>query len=320
MTESICKEWYLNNLGTGNDKMAAVMMTVSLVLDALGIARYSSKKSKRTYDDHCKIGLLVLKAATERSYRDFCELLWSMPGVMAAGGITKVPDPSTLRKFLSRLTIGLLDRVIGETARMLCGPSVIAAFDSTGYSMSCASRHYVTRMKQMGAVKNEVKDYAKVTLLGDVSSKAIISCGVFTSGTADVKAAVPVIENAAKTEVTIAEALGDKGHDSEPFHRDVRRILGDGVDVWIPVREYEPKSQKSEHLNYPKGWYRRKCHAEIRESMYSYRSQIETINSMIKRKMGDVVYGKSMESIRREVMFIVISHNVRLLLGSGWVI
>jgi len=320
MTECICKEWYLNGLGTGRDEMAAVMLIVSLVLDEIGFPKYSSVKSKRTFSDHCKMGMLVLKEHLQRSYRDLCHILGSMPGVMAAGETDRIPDQSTLRKFSARLPPDLLDRVIGETARLLCGPGVTGAFDATGYSMSNASRHYVKRVKQTGSEVTAVKNYAKSTFFGDTKSMAIIACEVSGSNVADVNLAIPVMKKAKATGVNITAALGDKGYDSERIHEEGREVLGPDVAIWIPVRIAEPRSQKSANKWAPGGRWRKVMYRTIDESPYRYRAMIETINSMVKRKMGDTVYGKKTETVEREIKFTVIAHNVRLLLESGWVI
>jgi hypothetical protein len=310
----------LKDLGTGKDEMASVMVITSLILSEIGSPEYSSTKSKRTFSDHCKIGLLILKEWMDVSYRDLCRRLWSMPGVMTAGKMKSVPEPSTLRKFAKRVPSDLLDKVIAETARMLCGPDVIAPMDATGMSMSNASRHYVKRLKMIGTVVTTVKNYAKVTLLGDIGSKAVISCDVVISNTADVKRAIPVLKKAKDTEVAIKNILADKGYDSEQLHREGRAIFGNDIDIWIPVRMQEPKSKRSADKWQPGGTHRKIMYRSIDESPYSYRAIIETINSMIKRKMGDMIYGKTVFTVKKEVQFTVISHNMRLLLESGWVI
>ena len=166
MAELVCGEWYLNNLEVGRDVLAAVMVMTSRILDRLGYPAYSSSRSKRTISDHCKAGLLVIKEWLDVSYRDLCGILPSMPGVMAAGGIRRPPEHSTLCKFAARFPAHILEAVLGETARMLCGPGTVVPVDATGYTESSASRHFVKRMKQMGAVVMTVKDYAKVNLAG----------------------------------------------------------------------------------------------------------------------------------------------------------
>lgn len=46
------------------------------------------------------------------------------------------------------------------------------------------------------------------------------------------------------------------------------------------------------------------------EKVYSKRSQVETVNSMIKRKMGDTVCGRTEASRHKEVLFRCIAHDI----------
>jgi hypothetical protein len=55
------------------------------------------------------------------------------------------------------------------------------------------------------------------------------------------------------------------------------------------------------------------------KAVFALRCLVETVNSMVKRKMGDLVYGKTLASMAREIRFACIAHNVRLLIGSGLV-
>ena len=52
-------------------------------------------------------------------------------------------------------------------------------------------------------------------------------------------------------------------------------------------------------------------------SIYHLRGIVETVNSMLKRKMGEVVYGKTMESVSKEIRFTALAHNLRLILEGG---
>jgi len=319
MADFVCREWYLNDLGVGQDTLAAVIVMTSKILSRMGFPEFSSPKSKRAFSDHFKIGLLVIRKHLDLTYRDLCALLRSAPGVLGAGGAGRVPEHSTLCKFASRLPDDVLYGVLGETSRMLCGPGTVSAVDSTGYTESSASRHYVKRLKQTGVEERAVRDYAKVTIAGDIRSMAVISCVVCESKVADVRMFSPVLEKVKGTGVRVEQVLADKGYDAEYAHEDARRILGKGTEVWIPTRECEPRSERSAGKSRPGGRYRKRMPGAIGESLYNYRGMAETINSMLKRKMGDVVYGKSMESIRKEIMFTAIAHNMRLLWESGWV-
>jgi len=58
-------------------------------------------------------------------------------------------------------------------------------------------------------------------------------------------------------------------------------------------------------------------------AVYNSISQVETVNSMVKRKTGDVVYGRTEAARHREVLFKCIAHNIRRLMDlkhslQGW--
>lgn len=311
------QSWYFTH-SNGKDILAAAVTAVIDVLSHLEFPDRSSKKSKRMYGDRWKFGLLVLKEFLDVSYRDLVMMLPSMKGVMKAGRVKRVPHHTTLRKFASRIPADLIDRVIGETARILVGNGSVYAVDATGYSESNASKHFIKRLKFFGTEESVVRDFAKVTLAAEIGSKAIAVCDVETSHVADVKRFVPVCEKLKDTGVPVSVLLADKGYDAEYVHLEARRIFGNGVETQIPVRDFDTaKSARQASKAAPKGYYRRKMHRSLDRSIYCFRCIVETVNSMLKRKMGDIVYGKSMESIAKEIKFTALAHNIRLLLEGG---
>ena len=109
-------------------------------------------------------------------------------------------------------------------------------------------------------------------------------------------------------------------NDAESSHVDAGRIPGDDVVTMIPVRATEhPKSARSGSRTDPGGQCRRRVYRGFDEDLHSYRSLVGTVSSMIKRKMGDTVLGKTGSSMAREMKFACIAHNVRLLIDSGLV-
>ena len=319
-TEIETISWYLTDLNVNDkDYLAGLVVTVMMVMEHLAVPEYFSRFSNRIFGDRWKFGLLVLKEFLDVSYEDLVRFLPSMRGVLEAGGAPRIPHKDTLRKFSGRLPEGMLDRAIGETARLLCGSDVVAAVDSTGFSESNASRHFVKRLKQFGTVDSVVRDFAKATFVADVKSLAIISCDVVDSHTHDIKRFAPALESASRTGVNISKVVADKGYDSEQAHVDARGILGAGIETVIPARNKEPKLARQASRNIPKGWFRRQMFRNLDKTVYALRCLVETVNSMVKRTMGDIVYGKTLASMAREIRFACIAHNVRLLIDSGLV-
>lgn len=298
---------------------AAVVASTCLVLRKIGFPEFSSAKSKKTYSDHWKVGMLVLKEMLDLSYRDICGFLPSFGGVLAVGGINKIPDDSTLRKFAKRLDVRVLDMAIAETARKICGSGTVLAVDATGFSESNASRHYVMVLKRNCVESRPVKDFAKASLAVDVDTKAVVACDVATSRSGDVSRFLPLLNMVKESEIDVTAVLADKGYDAEYVHEGVKTILGQDVETAIPVRAFEPKSAKSASIARPSGKYRKIMYVSMDRTLYRFRVIVETVNSMIKRKMGDVVYGKSLDSMSKEIKLAVVAHNLRLLFSSGLV-
>lgn len=290
------------------------------VLTHLEYPDRSSKKSKKTYGDRWKFGLLVLKELLDVSYRDLVRMLPSLKGVMKAGRVKRVPHHTTIRKFSARVPDSLMDKAISETARILCGTDSIMAFDATGFSESNASKHFIKRLKSFGTEESVVRDFAKATLAVDIESKAIAVCDVVTSHVADVKRFIPVCEKLKDTGIPVSVILADKGYDAEYIHLAARRIFGYGISTQIPARDYDMvKSERQASRAAPKGYHRRMMARSLDRAIYRFRSIVETVNSMLKRKMGDTVYGKTMDSISKEIKFTALAHNIRLLLEGGLV-
>ena len=311
------QSWYFTD-SKGKDLLAAVVTAAMDILKHLEYPDRSSVKSKKTYGDRWKFGLLVLKEFLDLSYRDLVAWLPSLSGVMGAGRVERVPHHTTLRKYSARVPDGLLDRVIGESARFLCGNDSIIAIDATGFSESNASKHFVKRLKHFGTLDSVVRDFAKATLAVDVSSKAIAVCDVATSHTADVSRFIPVAEKLKDTGIPVFVLLADKGYDAEYVHLEARRIFGNGISTQIPARDCKsPKAARFAWKTAPHGYHRRMMARSLDRSIYRFRGIVETVNSMLKRKMGEIVYGKTMESISKEIKFTALAHNLRLILDGG---
>ena len=270
------QSWYFTD-SKGNDLLAAVVTAAMDILEHLGYPDRSSAKSKRTYGDRWKFGLLVLKEFLDLSYRDLAAWLPSLSGVMGAGRVERVPHHTTLRKYSARVPDGLIDRVIGESARFLCGNDSIIAIDATGFSESNASKHFVKRLKYFGTEDSVVRDFAKATLAVDVSSKAIAVCDVVTSNTADVKRFVPVAEKLKDTGIPVSVILADKGYDAEYVHLEARRIFGCGISTQIPARDYDTvKAARQASRAAPKGYHRRMMARSLDRAIYRFRTIVAT--------------------------------------------
>jgi len=283
-----------------------------LILTGVGYPEYSSKKSKRTYSDHAKVGLLVVMEYLGRSFTEFSRLLPSLTGVMKAAGIDTVPDESTLRKFRKRLDPNVLDKVLAYQSRMITGTDeTTVGIDATGFSTAHASRHYVMRLRQFGTEDTVMRGFTKATFASCVHTKAILTADTAGSRVADIKRLEPVLDILSGSG-RVGCVLADKGYDAEYAHIMIRERLG--AEAIIPARENAPKKGTKRHRTTGKNRSRMKRELKDtdKKARYNMRSICETVNSMVKRVLGEVLDGRTEGARHSEVMFRCIAHNFRV--------
>ena len=289
------------------DKLAGVINTAMDALIGLGVPKYSSLKSKHTYSDHAEISLLILRQYLGVSYARLCDNLYSLKSVMRASGIGRIPHPSTLRKFANRVHNNILNDVLRVMSLMVNGNGMTVAVDATGFSCSNASRHFVKRLKEMGSYVSNVRDYVKTTLAVDTETLMVLACKTSISNVHDVKHIPEILDKLAHDKFDVKHVLADRGYDSENVHESIRARLG--ADTVIPTRNNTEMTKHGIRKS-PHGRYRKQMSRSFPAEIYRRRCLVETVNSMIKRNMGDTVYGHNDNSRNVEVLCRCIAHNI----------
>jgi len=299
------------------DREAKLVKIVLLALAGLGVPRYPGGRSNRVYSCHAKLALLVLKQYLGLSYRDLCDHLNSVPRVMRTLGMAFIPDHSTMVRFSSSVDDKLLDSIIATTASMVCGHSMTAAMDATGFSCSNASRHFAVRMKQTGSAMTSVRDYTKASFAVDTETLSILACVTSESNVSDIRHVPEMLDKLSDAGYGIRYLAADRGYDAEYVHLTIRKKLN--AEAVIPARRTEPKKGSRTRTT---GVNRSRMKRELTEGselskVYGRRSLAETVNSMIKRKSGDAVYGRNGRTRHTEVVCRCIAHNIRRIMDLG---
>ncbi len=104
---------------------------------------------------------------------------------------------------------------------------------------------------------------------------------------------------------TIEKLLADAGYDAEWIHLAAR--IAFGVRTIIPPKHGRPSRGP------PTGYYRRRMAKHFNTSLYRQRSQVETVFSMLKRRLGSAVNAYSPWSHRRALLLKVLTINIMIL-------
>lgn len=206
-----------------------------------------------------------------------------------------------------------MDQTIRLAARVgvLRRGANLAALDSSGFEAHHVS-HYFVRRRAAGEKTRKTMTYRrfpKMGLLVDCSSHLILAVVPGRGPGPDHKHAVEAMTQACHRH-PIDTVLADAGYDSERFHSFTRGELG--VCALIPPRSGRPTEKP------PSSRFRRQMHTYFRRPpqrrRYGQRWQVETVFSMIKRRLGDTLAARSPRRQNRALILKALTHNVLILL------
>lgn len=294
---------------------------------AFGLARgvlpeYFSKFSRHDFTLPQLFACLVVKEQQRKTYRDVEALLRDAPHWCHGIGMRKVPDHNTLCRAFHALNLvrragRLLDRLTQwfAIARQL---GTVVALDSSLYDPRYRSRHYEQRCRHYAPRwdrsanarrSRTARQCPKLAVGVCTRSHLICSARVRTGFGSDCRDFEPLLLDAWRRHPRLRCVLADAGYDSEANHRIARHDLR--VQSLIKAGIGRPGKRP------PRGYYRRIMSKQLRGSQrgkkYGQRAQAETVNSMLKRNLGDALRARSPRARRNEQLLRVLTHNIALL-------
>ena len=289
----------------------------AVALEALATARralprYSGPFSRHDYTLAQHFACLVLKSFFRTDYRGVAAILADLPDLCRALGLGKVPHFTTLQKAHARiLALGPFTQLLDATVHRALGerPRVeLAAGDSTGIDATQISPYFVRRRspKRKAAQVTTYTRYPKLELLCDCATHVVVGAVPTLGPHPDTDRMVPLLLGALSRGVGIGCALFDAGYDCEPNHVAARECWH--VRSVMPPRAGRPRKDPS---TLPDGRWRRLMRLR-RDCRYGQRWQVETVVSMIKRRQGGYVLGRSGAARDREMSLKVLTHNVMI--------
>ena len=272
---------------------------------------YSHPFSPKTFSQHQLFACLVLKTFLKTDYRGIIAILRDSPTLCQTIHLTQLPHYTTLQKAAQRLCYhASAHRLLEQTVRTgLRGRKhlALAAIDSTGLEAGHTSSYYVKRRSRgdKSYHKTTYKRFPKLSVVCDCHTHLILSAITRRGPCPDVHELLQTLKPAL-SRLRINTLLADAGYNSEANHRILRETLG--IESIIPAEHGRP-TQKL-----PATKYRRQMKKHFDKKRYGQRWQVETVFSMIKRNLGDTVDARTYWAQCREMMLLVLTHNIAVLL------
>jgi len=297
-------------------------MRVAYQLACGALPKHFSKFSRHDFTMPQLFACLVVREHQKQTYRGVEALLRDSPHWCRDIGMKKIPDHNTLwRAFhalnFERRTGRLLDRLTQwfAIARQL---GTIVALDSSLYDPRYRSRHYEQRCRHYARSQKHSANTRrsrtarlspKLSVGVCTRSHLILSTRVRTGFGSDNRDFGPLLFDAWRRHPRVRTVLADAGYDSESNHRIARHDMG--VRALIKTGIGRPSKKP------PGGYYRRLMSKRLKGSQkgktYGQRAQAETVNSMLKRNLGDALRARSPRGRRNEQLLRVLTHNIALL-------
>ena len=259
------------------------------------------------------LACLVLKEFSRLDYRGLTAHFADHPDLCALIGLKAVPHYTTFQKAAGRLLTAtpgrrmfdaVLARALQDRVRRLRVP--LAAIDGTGLESRHVSRYFTKR--QADGNPSGDRTYAhfpKVVFVVDCGSHMILSAVPGRGPATDLVQFGRAFSQAVRR-ARIDTLLADADFDAERVHKAVR---SHGVRTIIPPTRGRPSDKP------PAGRWRRvmkQRFARLKRN-YGQRWQIETVNSMIKRRLGSALRARVEANQFREIILRAITHNVMII-------
>src|SRR5271167_1508637 len=175
--------------------------------------------------------------------------------------------------------------------------AVRAAADA-GLAQHAVSTYFIRRVEQHTGGKTHYKHFLKWLIVVDVDRQIILAQRARQGPWCDTRA-LPGLVDAASRTMPIGVVLADAEFDSEANHRYVRGTLG--AHSVIP-----PNPRRG----IPEAEFRHQMYRAFPRQLYGPRAKIETVFSVIKRKLSTKTPGRSLPMQMRQALLLGLAFNL----------
>jgi hypothetical protein len=292
------------------------VLAEALAVGKQALPDYSHKYSPKKFTQPQLFACLVLKELLKIDYRGLVAHLSDAAEWRETIQLKSVPHFTTVEKagkrllkaqFANRLLQTTLKRA--RRKRRLRRFIKQAAIDSSGFEAHHASRYFVRRcgkgQKSSGKKQSlTYRRFPKMAVISDCKSHLILGLHFEHGPTNDLRHFGKLFCEVWRDQ-HLQTLYADAGYDAEWVHEVVREEFG--VRAIIPAQIGRPTAQP------PTGRYRRWMSYNLHRTNYGQRWQVETVFSMMKRRLGSTLGANSYWSQRRAAWLKAIAHNILIL-------
>ena len=282
---------------------------VALQVATRVLPAYRTRFSKHQFTQPQLLAVLCLMRYEDWTFREAEVRLREHRELREALQLKSVPDYTTLYRFLQRLDDDTIDRSLGETVRRLRrgrrSARVTAGVDGTGLSYNSVSSFFIRRIEQHAPGMTQHRHWLKWLIVADLKQQILLAQRARQGPWCDTRA-LPGLVDAAGRRVPIAVVLADAEFDSEANHQHIRQRLG--------ARSIIPANPRR---GVPQGTFRNQMYRAFPQKHYGPRAKMETIFSVVKRKLSSRAPGRSLATQIRQALLLGLTYNLYRLRRSG---
>ena len=292
-----------------------------VVCEALAVGReslpaYAHKYAPKKFTQPQLFACLVLKEFLKTDYRGLTGHLNDAPSLREAIGLKATPHYTTVQKAAQRLLkTPLARRLLASSLRRACRRRRLkrsvrrAAVDSSGFDAHHASSYFVRRcakgQKSSGQTQSlRYRRFPKLAIVTDCDSHFALAVHFEQGPSPDFNHFGRLLLDATDR-FRIHTLYADAGYDAEWVHEVTREEFA--------VRAIVPAGIGRPTVKPPTGRWRRWMKSHLQQTGYGQRWQVETVFSMIKRRLGDTLHARTHHTQRRAAWLKVLAHNILLL-------
>jgi hypothetical protein len=268
------------------------------------VPTYRTRFSKHQFTQPQLLAILCLMRYEDWTFREAEVRLREHAELRAVLRLSSVPDYTTVYRFLQRLPDHTIERVLGESVRRLRRSSrrgrrrAAVAVDGTGLSPHGVSTYFIRRSEQYG--EKRYRHFLKWLVVADVDRQIILAQQARQGPRCDTPALPSLVDAASRVlPRPIGVVLADAEFDSEANHRHIRTTLG--AHSVIPTNP---------RRGIPEGAIRYQMHSAFPRKLYGSRAKVETVFSVIKRKLSAKAPGRRLPLQVRQALLLGLTYNL----------